>query len=327
MRQLIHASSNAIAAHRHAMARASSHVRLWLAAAVVMTLLATAAAGAQQQFNFFLSAADATGARVTDLKINEIAVSEGGQPARVVRLDPIQWPIKVTVMVDNGLGTGQYLVQYRNGLKAFFGALPTGVEASLITLAPQPRWIVRRTNDRLQLINGVDRISPDSSAARFLDALIEESERVEEDNDDATSYFPVVMVLATTGPEGSSTRDRDLLRMVERFRKHAVRVHIVMLGTQFTSPNAIVGARQVHVGKLLADETGGRYEAIAAQNRIPTLLPEFGELIADAHAFQSQQYLVTVERPAGATGPLGELAMGLTRPGLTFAATPEGLMP
>jgi hypothetical protein len=312
MRQLIHASSSAVR-------------RLSIVAAIA--LLVPAGAAAQQQFNFFLSLADSTGARVTDLNMSEIAVTEGGKPARVVRIDPIRWPVRVTVMVDNSLGTGQYLVQYRNGLKAFFGALPTGVEASLITLAPQPRWMVRPTNDRIQLTNAVDRISPDNGASKFLDALIELSERVEEDNKDATEYFPVVMILSTTGPEGSSARDRDLVRMVERFKKHSVRVHVVMLGTQFTSPNTIVGARQVHVGKLLSDETGGRYEAIAAQNRIPSLLPEFGELISDAHAFQSQQYLVTVERPAGANGPLGELAMGLTRPGVTFTATAEGLMP
>lgn len=328
MRQIIHAQSPVPAPLRSAVARPPrSHAPHRWPLVAVFLLLATGGAGAQQQFNFFLSLSDAAGAHVTDLKIGELAVTEGGQPARVVRIDPIRWPVKVTVLVDNGLGTGQYLVQYRNGLKAFFAALPTGVEASLITLAPQPRWLVRPTNDRVQLTNGVDRISPDNGAARFLDALVEASERVEQDNKEATEYFPVVMILATTGPEGSSVRDRDLVRMVERFKRHAVRVHIVMLGTQFTSPNAIVGARQVHVGKLLSDETGGRYEAIAAQNRIPTLLPEYGELIADAHAFQSQQYLVTVERPAGATGPLGELAMGLTRPGLTFTATAEGLMP
>jgi hypothetical protein len=196
-----------------------------------------------------------------------------------------------------------------------------------LTLAPQPRWVVRRTNDRVQLINGVDRISPDSGGARLLDALIEESDRVEKDNRDATAYFPVVVIMSTTGPESSTPRDRDLDRMVRQFRSRAARIHVVMLGTNQTSPNSIVGARQVQAGKLLADETGGRYEAIAASTRIATLLPEYGELVADAHDFQSQQYLVTVERPAGASGALGELAMGVTRPGLTFAATAEGLMP
>src|SRR5690606_22865199 len=134
----------------------------------------------------------------THLRLDEVAASENGRPARVVRLDPLAWPVKVSVMVDNGLGTGYFLVQYRNGLKGFFQALPTGVEASLLTLAPQPRWVVRRTNDRVQLTNGVDRISPDSSGARLLDALIEESDRIEKENRDATAYFPVVVIVSTT---------------------------------------------------------------------------------------------------------------------------------
>ncbi len=306
---------------------AHRHRRRHLLPVVMLMVVGAATAHAQQQFQFFLSAANAEGARVTDLRVDELAVSEGGRPARVVRLDAVAWPVKVTVMVDNGMGTGNFLVQYRNGLKGFFAALPTGVEASLLTLAPQPRWVVRRTNDRVQLTSGVDLISPDSGGARLLDALIEESDRVEKENRDTTAYFPVVVIMSTTGPEGSTPRDRDLDRMVRQFAGRAARVHVVMLGTNQTSPNSIVGARQVQAGKLLADQTGGRYEAIAAATRIATLLPEYGEIVANAHRFQSQQYLVTVERPAGATGALAELAMGLTRQGLTFAATAQGLMP
>jgi hypothetical protein len=296
-------------------------------AAGVLVGLTVAGLHAQQQFAFFLSAADASGRRVTNLSINEIAVAEGGRPARVVKLDPITMPVKVTVMVDNGLGSAQHLLHYRNGLKGFFEALPTGVEASLLTLAPQPRWVVRRTNDRVQLARGVERIAPDPSAAKFVDGLIEEGRRIDEENREGGSYFPVVVIMSTTGPEGSSPRDRDVERMFQQFKQHSSRVHIVMLGTNMTSPNSLVGARQVQIGKLLSDITGGRYEAIAAPTRIATLLPEYGGLVADAHEFQSQQYLVTVERPEGAKGPLGELSMGLLRPGLTFSATAEGLMP
>jgi hypothetical protein len=303
--------------------------RLWQvsSAIVVVGIVAGGTVTAQQQFQFFLSAANATGERVADLRIEEVTVAESGRPARVVRLDPVTWPVKVTVMVDNVIDTGNFLVQYRNGLKGFFAALPTGVEGSLMTLAPQPRWVVRRTNDRVQLTRGVDRISPDTGGARLLDALIEESDRIEKENRETTAYFPVVVILSTTGPEMSMPRDRDLDRMVKQYKSRAARVHVVMLGTNPTSPNSIVGARQVQAGKLLADTTGGRYEAIAAATRIASILPEYGELVAKAHQFQSQQYIVTAERPAGATGTLGELSMGLTRPGLTFAATPEGLMP
>jgi hypothetical protein len=311
---------------RHVMRRRRSRATV-LAAAAVLALVSAPSVAAQQQFQFFLSAADARGTRVRDLAIDEMVVAEAGRPVRVVRIDPITWPVKVTVMVDNGLGTGTLLVQYRNGLKGFFEALPAGVEASLLTLAPQPRWIVRPTNDRLQLTKGADLIAPDPGGARFIDALIEVADRIEKENKDRTTYFPVIVIMSTTGPEGSQPRDRDLETMVRQIERYGARVHVVMLGTGATSPTTLVGARQVQVGKMLADGTGGRYEAIAAGSRISTLLPEYGELIAAAHRFQSQQYLVTAERPAGASGPLGSLSMSLTRPGLTFSATPGGLMP
>ena len=70
----------------------------------------------------------------------------------------------------------------------------------------------------------------------------------------------------------------------------------------------IVGARQVQVAKILADRTGGRYESIAAASRIPVLLGEYGAMIAEAHAFQSRQYMVTVDRPAGLTGTVGQIS-------------------
>ena len=311
---------------RHIMRRRRLRAAGFLAVAV-MTCVASSPVRAQQQFQFFVSAADASGARVRDLRIDEIDAAEAGRPLRIVKLEPIAWPVKVTVMVDNGLGTGTLLTQYRNGLKGFFDALPSGVEASLLTLAPQPRWIVRPTNDRIQLTKGVDQITPDPGGARFLEALIEAADRIENENKDQRRYFPVIVIMSTTGPEGSTARDRDLEEMVQQIGRHLVRVHVVMLGTGATSATTLVGARQVQVGKLLTDGTGCRYEAIAAASRISTLLPEYGELVASAHRFQSQQYLVTAERPTGASGPLGQLSMTLTRPGLTFAATPEGLMP
>jgi hypothetical protein len=310
---------------RNVMRHRRSRAIILLATAAALTT--TPAALAQQTFQFFLSAADPSGARVNNLRLDEIAVSESGRQVRVVKADPVTWPVRVTVMVDNGLGTGSLLVQYRNGLKGFFDALPVGVEASLLTLAPQPRWVVRPTNDRLQLLRGIDRISPDPGSARFVDALVEVADRIEQDNRGRVSYYPVVVIMSTTGPEGSTPRDADLEKMVRQIERYAARVHVVMLSIGATSQTSIVGARQVQIGKLLADGTGGRYEAIAAGSRISTLLPEYGEMVAEAHRFQSQQYLVTAERPAGATGPMGELSLSLTRPGLTFAATPGGLMP
>jgi hypothetical protein len=298
--------------------------------AVVLVLTVSGAVAtvvAQQQFVFFLSVTTDGGQRVTDIRSEDVVVAEAGRAASVVRMVPVNWPVKVTVLVDNGFGTSPLLLHYRNGLKDFFNALPTGVEASLLTLSPQPRWMVRPTNDRTQLLKGAEHLTPDDSAPRFVDALIEAANRMDEENRKETAYFPVIVVVSTTGPEGSMPRDRDINRMVDQFGKHPARVHIIMLSTGGTSPNQILGARQVQVGKYVADQTGGRYEAIAAPTRITSLLGEYGAMIAAAHEFQSQQYMVVAERPSGSTGPIGALTMGLTRPGLKFSATAQGLKP
>lgn len=281
---------------------------------------------AQRQLQFFLSAVDAAGQPVDDMKASDIVVTEDGVTASIVKVEPINWPVKVTVLVDNGLGTNDMLVQWRNGLKAFFKALPTGVEASLLTLAPQPRWIVRPTNDRVQLTQGVDRVTPDQAAARFVDGLVEYGNRVDRENTDTNRHFPILLVLGTTGPEGSSAPERDIRRMFERFQQHSVSAHIVMLTTGARTVNEVSGARQVIVGKAAVDITGGVYEAIAAQNRVAPLLTELGDRIGGVARRQSRQYRVTIDRPG--SGPqVGQMAIGTTRPGLTAVASMDGRLP
>ena len=293
----------------------------------LFVLAASATITGQQQIRFYLAATTGTGEPVTDLKSAEISVMENDMPGSVVSLVPVTRPVKVTVLVDNGPNTGTLLTQYRNGLKAFFGALPPGIESSLLTLAPQPRWVVRPTGDRDLLVKGVDRVVPDDSPPRFIDGLIEAANRIEQENRRQTAYFPVVVVLSTTGLEGSGVAGQSVDRMARQLIAYAGRLHVIMLGTNASSPSILLGAAQVQIGKTLADRTGGRYEAIAASSRISSLLPEYAKLIAEAHAFQGQQYLVTASRPPGLTGPSGVLAVVPVRPGVTFTATAQGLKP
>jgi hypothetical protein len=302
-------------------------VRRLVVVAVLIAPLSTGVAYAQRQIEFYVSAVDAQGNPVTDLRPDDIVVTEDGAAASVERMELVTRPVKVQVLVDNGIGTSSQLLQFRNGLKGFFEALPLGVEASLLTLAPQPRWIVRGTTDRIQLTNGVDRITPDDGATKFIDALVEAAGRIDADNRGRDRYFPVIVALSTTGPETSGSRERDLERMVQRFREQNATIHIVMLGTGAQTTNTVSGARQVGVGKFLTDDTGGRYEAIAAPTRVMTLLPEIGEMVAYAHNRQHRQYRVMALRPNGNTGPIGQMALGVTRPGVTGTASIDGRVP
>jgi hypothetical protein len=311
------------------MTHASNVVAARIRAGLVLLIAAisVASVNAQQQITFFLSATSLTGEPVADLKPEDVAVAEDGKPASILKMAPVNWPIKVTVLVDNGFETGQILSQYRSGLKAFLGGLPSGVEVSVLTLAPQPRWLIRPTSDVEQLQKSVDRLVPEqSSSSRMVEGLIEVANRIEQENRKQVVYFPVVVVLSTTGPEGSTAREAEVDKMARQLQTYPARVHVIMLSATATQ-GSLTGARQVHVGKSVADLTGGRYEGIAAATRIPSLLGEFAEMIGDAHAFQSHQYIVTVQRPDGATGTLGQMMAGPKRTGVRLTPTAQGLKP
>ena len=59
----------------------------------------------------------------------------------------------------------------------------------------------------------------------------------------------------------------------------------------------------------VAEITGGRFENIAAPNRLATLLPEIGTQVARSHELQRQQYRITVQRPDGATGDVSKVSI------------------
>src|SRR5438067_2816420 len=156
-----------------------SHRRvLRFIAAAAMAAVVTATLHGQQRLQLYLAAMDAAGSPVIDLKADDIEAREGDAPAPVVRLEPFRWPVKVTVLVDNGASTSDWLVHYRAGLRKFFETLPRDVEASLIANAPNPRWLTRPTTDRLKLSKGIDLLTSDEAFARSNDALVEYAERL-----------------------------------------------------------------------------------------------------------------------------------------------------
>jgi len=295
----------------------------WLTFGTACVVLAGAGLRAQQPFVFFVSLADSTGAPVASLTADDVKVVENGVEGKIVKIEPIDWPIKLQLLVDNGAGLGDALVQMRNGLKGLVMALPDGIEMSLITTAPQPRNIVRPTTDRQAILQGIDRITPDSGAARFVEALNEAAARVDKDKG---NYFPVVVILGSTTAEGSQVMERDVQRMLVRFSERAATVHVVMVSTGSRSDSTLSGANQTNIGIAVSKQTGGRYEAIAASTRLATLLPEIGAQVAKSHARQSHQFRITFQRPNGASGAIGEIGMS-TRQGTTPTLTINGRMP
>ena len=103
---------------------------------------------AQQQAQFLMPMTDENGAPVATFSPADLAIFEDGKPAKILKVEPKDSPLRVTLALDNGREMGDVLVHVRAAAREFFTALPDGVEIALMTTAPQPRFTVRPTKDR-----------------------------------------------------------------------------------------------------------------------------------------------------------------------------------
>jgi hypothetical protein len=260
---------------------------------------------AQQQFQLYASVSDASGNALTALEPADLKVMEDGQEAKVVKAEPVNWPVKVQLLLDNGVGLGGGNIQtLKDGVKGLIDALPDNLEVTIVTTAPQPRFLVRATTDKAMMIEGLSRLAPDSGAGRFVESMNEATQRIERDKAD---QFPTIISVATSSGD-TNVRDNDVKNIFARIQKKPTTVHVVLLNSKTGSTSG--GANQTQVGLAVTQATRGRYESIAAATRLATLLPEIGKQVAESAAKQSKQFRITVERPAGKSGDLGKVSAG-----------------
>ena len=248
---------------------------------------------AQKQQQIFVSVTAPDGTPVTDLQASEVTVTEDGVACKIVKLEPISWPTKLQVLVDNGKANTNPINPLRDGLKALFEQMPDGVEMSMYVISGAPRPIVKPTTDKQKLIGGIGLIAPDTNVGTFFDALSEAAGRI--DKDKMPSFPVIVMVGSDLGR--ISAADRDFEKLQETILKRAVTVHVILMAG---GGGASGGGAQTEIGLAVTKLSGGRYENITTTTRLATLLPELGKKIADSQARQSHQFRVTYERAANA---------------------------
>ena len=313
---------------------------------VTATLTATALAGVigvvapsaqtvPRSPSAFISVLDLTGAPVSNLDVSQVSMTVDGAACAPLRLEAIDWPTRLAVLVDNSGASLEWFSTLRESLRRFLFEVPEGVQTSLVTLAPQPRWIVRPTDERADFWRGIDLIIPDRGGAKFVEGIGEAADRIEQQTTDA---FWTIMIITTNGTE---TSGGDLQRIFDRLHAQVLRrpvtIHVVMLAvsdqkanltsageaiapgtptvslqsgtvsagqpvpaTAGVSASAVTlktsGALQTQIGLALTKETGGRYEGIAVPSNLLTLLPEFGRRIARSYEAQRNQYRISCDQ-------------------------------
>lgn len=270
---------------------------------VVVTIgLSGAALGAQAQFTLLVAVVDsASGSPVEALTPADVRVTEDGLAATVVKVEPVVRSVKVQVLIDNGAGMGRNIVELRNGVRRLIEGLPPDVDTTIVTTAPQPRFLVRATKNRDELLKGVDRLAPDSGTGRFTESLTEAAGRAAKDKD----TFTVIIAAGSTSGDAQII-DSQMQRAFDQVQAKPMIVHVLLYAGERSSSG---GVAQVELGQRAAQITGGRYEFINSMNRYSTLLPELGTEVAKQLAGNTRQFRVTVQRPQGKRGDLGKVSI------------------
>jgi hypothetical protein len=285
------------------------------AGVLLLTMLWTAdrQVVAQQQGQVYMSVLDAQGEPVTDLEIGDVTVQVDDMDCKIVNLEKVSKPMKVTLMIDNGQATSNSLANLRAAIKGFIGTIPSDVQTEILTIAPQPRWLEKFTNDRIKLLSAVDRLAPDSGAGLFFDALVEAAKRVDKERKKENDYLPMFVMLASDIGRNSSAMDRDFQNLQKQILQHGITVHFIVLNSGGERVGSVAGALQTEVGLAVTKLSGGRYESIAAATRLSTLMPEIAKHIAQSNVRQTHQYRISYERPGKDTKEPQKLSAGVSR--------------
>lgn len=284
----------------------------------------TGLVSAQSQ-SLFISFSDADGNPVTDITRDEVLAEVDGERSETLDFERVDWPIRVTVFVDNGLASPPALQHMREGLRLFVEALDADIEVAIATIGGRPQFWARHTTDPVELENAIGVLIPDPSGeATFLDALYEEAERLHEDEEG--QYFPVILMVVTNGPEGSTrVRPRPFQRMWDRLIANNAVVHTRMV-TVPSVTGVKQGGDQIRWAIDIGEATGGSYQGLSAPNGFRTLLPQLAEDLTRKHRLVSSQYRLTFALPEDATGQ-SALRILTTRPDVTMISTHDGNVP
>jgi hypothetical protein len=300
-----------------------------LATSLAFAIAGAPALRAQQAIQVYMSAVDGDGKPIIDLKAEDVSIQTDGADCKTMKFEAIDWPVKLQLLIDNGPVHSDALRQLREALRFFIKELPTDMEVTLVSFSPAPRFIYKAGADRIKLLSSIDLLIPDTGAPKFIDALSEAADRVAKDKKDKNkekgNYFPVIMMVGSSGLEGSNARDYQVSKLFKDIADSASTVHVVMQSNPNRSTDIASGTNGLEVGIRITQMTGGRYEAINTETRLSTLLPEYAKQIVRSHERQSHQYRITCQPPAKSAPK--QITASTLRPGLSAALTLDGRVP
>ena len=256
----------------------------------------------------FVSFVDGKGNPVTDIRLEEIVVTEDRARREVLRVSKAVEPIDVALMVDNSTAAENHIVNIRDGVTRFIDAMHKGNNIALIGLADRPTILVDYTSSLERLKAGVGRIfAQPMSGMTLLDALVETSKGLQK----RESARAAIVTVLTDGPELGHFDDGSVLKALAA---GGAAFHPVMIGLFSAIQPEELRYRSIVLSKGVTESGGGQHTVLASTG-IPQALEQVAQQL-------SSQQKVVYARPESLIPP-EKVEVTVKRAGVTAQATPE----
>ncbi len=273
-----------------------------------------ARAAQAQEVERFVKVLDREGEPVTDLGAGDFTIEHDGVGVEVARVDLIDQPLRVALIVDDADGAAPFFRYLRDFLPEFVRALPEDSEVGLVLLSGRPRLIVDFTDDHGEVLDQLARFFVEEDrAAGFFAGLEETVNRWDDDR-----RWPVLAVVTTDGPAQRTLTDGRYKAFVERAVERGVIIHALGLFT--TSGQGF----QTGIASDVTRITGGWYDTVAGPSQsISERLAEMAAEISRQYADMRNQYAVAYVPPPG-TDPDAGISAAVRRGGVRLSISANG---
>jgi hypothetical protein len=290
-----------------------------LCGVVLTVFLAAAGPGSAQaqEVERFIKVLDRGGEAVTDLGAGDFTIEHDGVAVPVARVEFIDQPLRVALIVDDADGAVPFFRYLRDYLPEFVNALPEDSEVGLVLLSGRPRMVVDFTDDHGEVLDQLAQFFVEEDRAAGFFAGLEETVDRWDDN----LRWPVLAVVTTDGPAQRNLTDGRYSAFIERAVARGAIIHALGL---FTPRATAGGGFQTGIANDLTRITGGWYDTIAGPSQsVSDKLAEMAAEISRQYAEMRHQYAVAYEPPPG-TDPDAAISAGVRRAGMTFSISGSG---
>ena len=202
-----------------------------------------------------VSASDAAGQPVKDLKVEEVVIEEEGHPQQVVALgEPGKTPVEIALLFDvSGSTNAQFAFEQQAAVQFIKEVLKPGDGVSLFSIGMTPKMIRARTTSGGDVIAGLRAIGPLKEPTAFYDAIVEATHYL---NQTADAGSRRVLVVISDGEENFSVRYKlpDALRELQKDDCLFYAINPSGAGIRLNT----ISVKGQHAMEAMAAETGGQ---------------------------------------------------------------------